>query len=154
MSDVSKLSSYAEKLSLEAKQSLNKLQPIGSVDPSWIGAKDYTCSQHASCCACFIIPCAANKHITQKYSSRQINLCQHTTSPPATLNIVTFVYLHFPRQVQASAFIPIVVLTKQHTSSRLLCLTYQKVCKKNYYFGIEGRISENNATCYNRTVSP
>ena len=42
MSDVSKLSSYAEKLSLEAKQSLNKLQPIGSVDPSWIGAKART----------------------------------------------------------------------------------------------------------------
>ena len=42
MADVSKLSSYAEKLPLEAKQRyLNKLQLIGGVDPLCISAKDY-----------------------------------------------------------------------------------------------------------------
>ena len=42
MADVPKLSSYAEKLPLEAKQRyLNKLQLIGGVDPLCISAKDY-----------------------------------------------------------------------------------------------------------------
>ena len=42
MADVLKLSSYAEKLPLEAKQRyLNKLQLIGGVDPLCISAKDY-----------------------------------------------------------------------------------------------------------------
>ena len=43
MADVSKLSSYAEKLPLEAKRRyLNKLQLIGGVDPLCISAKDYS----------------------------------------------------------------------------------------------------------------
>ena len=107
MSDVSKLSSYAEKLSLEAKQSLNKLQSIGSVDPSWVDAKDYT---HAVS----MPPVEAGDGLVLAYlvlqtsiqlqsSSRQINLCQNTTSPPATLNIVK---AYFPRQLPSLCTYP------------------------------------------------